>query len=287
MRPMANGLAIPAGHTTILKPRGYHLLLLGVKAPLVKGSTLPVTLTFEKAGSSRRRVRGRGARPDRRGHPQRGASPRIAVPSAEGVLDQQRIGIVAEIARADRHLAVAARHVEHVGRLRAGPTAGRAAPSSRPGRARPRPGNGRCRAPGRDDAGSRASRARVTRARMSASRVSTSSLTPASSTVWPISGMPASASRASAARARGAELAGVIAVHGEPQRARAAASAPPPARRSRAPGSTIGTRLWMRITPTWSMASRAAISSASRRGDSISGSPPVRITSQISGRARM
>ena len=51
MRPLANGVAVPAGSTTILKPRGYHLLLLGVKAPLAKGSTLPVTLTFEKAGA--------------------------------------------------------------------------------------------------------------------------------------------------------------------------------------------------------------------------------------------
>jgi copper(I)-binding protein len=51
MRPMANGVVIQGGHTTTLKPRGYHLLLLGVKAPLVKGSTLPVTLTFEKAGA--------------------------------------------------------------------------------------------------------------------------------------------------------------------------------------------------------------------------------------------
>lgn len=50
MRPLANGVAIQAGNTTTLKPRGYHLLLLGVKAPLAKGSTLPVTLTFEKAG---------------------------------------------------------------------------------------------------------------------------------------------------------------------------------------------------------------------------------------------
>jgi copper(I)-binding protein len=51
MRPLANGVAIPAGHTTTLKPRGYHLLLLGVKAPpLAKGSSLPVTLTFQKAG---------------------------------------------------------------------------------------------------------------------------------------------------------------------------------------------------------------------------------------------
>ena len=52
MRPMANGVVVQGGgHTTILKPRGYHLLLLGVKASLVKGSTLPVTLTFEKAGA--------------------------------------------------------------------------------------------------------------------------------------------------------------------------------------------------------------------------------------------
>jgi copper(I)-binding protein len=51
MRPLAHGVAIPAGRTTMLKPRGYHLLLQGVKAPLAKGSTLPVTLTFEKAGA--------------------------------------------------------------------------------------------------------------------------------------------------------------------------------------------------------------------------------------------
>lgn len=51
MRPLAGGLAIRAGGTTTLKPRGYHLLLQGVRAPLAKGSTLPVTLTFEKAGT--------------------------------------------------------------------------------------------------------------------------------------------------------------------------------------------------------------------------------------------
>lgn len=51
MRPLANGVAIPAGGTMALKPRGYHLLLMGVKEPLAKGSTLPVTLTFEKAGA--------------------------------------------------------------------------------------------------------------------------------------------------------------------------------------------------------------------------------------------
>lgn len=51
MRPLAGGVAIPASNTMTLKPRGYHLLLLGLKAPLAKGSTLPITLTFEKAGA--------------------------------------------------------------------------------------------------------------------------------------------------------------------------------------------------------------------------------------------
>jgi copper(I)-binding protein len=51
MRPMANGIVIQGIHTTVLKPRGYHLLLLGVKTPLATGATLPVTLTFEKAGA--------------------------------------------------------------------------------------------------------------------------------------------------------------------------------------------------------------------------------------------
>jgi copper(I)-binding protein len=51
MRPLAGGLAIPAGATTVLKPRGYHLLLVGVKAPLARGTTLPITLDFEKTGA--------------------------------------------------------------------------------------------------------------------------------------------------------------------------------------------------------------------------------------------
>jgi len=51
MRPLAAGVAIQAGHTATLKPRGYHLLLQGVTAPLAEGSTLPVMLTFEKAGA--------------------------------------------------------------------------------------------------------------------------------------------------------------------------------------------------------------------------------------------
>ena len=50
MQPVEKGLAFPAGTTITLKPRGYHLLMKGLKAPLVVGARVPVTLTFEKAG---------------------------------------------------------------------------------------------------------------------------------------------------------------------------------------------------------------------------------------------
>jgi periplasmic copper chaperone A len=51
MRPREDGLALPAGVTLTLQPRGYHLLLIGLRAPAIPGARLPVTLTFEKAGS--------------------------------------------------------------------------------------------------------------------------------------------------------------------------------------------------------------------------------------------
>ena len=38
-------------HHEALKPRGYHLLLQGLTAPLNTGSRLPATLVFEKAGT--------------------------------------------------------------------------------------------------------------------------------------------------------------------------------------------------------------------------------------------
>ena len=50
MCPRDNGLAVPAGATLTLQPRGSHLLVVGLSAPLVPGAHLPVTLTFEKAG---------------------------------------------------------------------------------------------------------------------------------------------------------------------------------------------------------------------------------------------
>ncbi len=44
-------IAVPAGSTVALKPGGYHLMFIGLKAPLQAGDTFPVTLTFEKAGA--------------------------------------------------------------------------------------------------------------------------------------------------------------------------------------------------------------------------------------------
>jgi copper(I)-binding protein len=42
---------IPAGATVTLAPGGYHLMLVGLKAPFKAGTRVPVTLVFEKAGS--------------------------------------------------------------------------------------------------------------------------------------------------------------------------------------------------------------------------------------------
>jgi hypothetical protein len=43
------GLDLPAGQTVSLKPGGYHVMLLDLKAPLAKGSTVPITLRFKDA----------------------------------------------------------------------------------------------------------------------------------------------------------------------------------------------------------------------------------------------
>ena len=37
------------GQTVSLKPGGYHLMLLDLKAPLMKDSSVPVTLRFKDA----------------------------------------------------------------------------------------------------------------------------------------------------------------------------------------------------------------------------------------------
>ncbi|MES3009353.1 MAG: copper chaperone PCu(A)C [Pseudomonadota bacterium] len=42
-------LALPAGKTVELKPGGFHLMLMDLKQPLAKDSTVPVTLLFKDA----------------------------------------------------------------------------------------------------------------------------------------------------------------------------------------------------------------------------------------------
>jgi len=44
-------LDIPAGATVTLASGGYHVMLVGLAHPLAAGSHVPLTLTFEKAGS--------------------------------------------------------------------------------------------------------------------------------------------------------------------------------------------------------------------------------------------
>ena len=51
MRELEKGLEIPAGATVMLKPGGYHIMFMGLKAPFSKDTKVPVTLVFENAGS--------------------------------------------------------------------------------------------------------------------------------------------------------------------------------------------------------------------------------------------
>lgn len=50
MRMVEGGLEIPAGGTVELKPGGYHLMFIGLKAPPKEGEGFAAMLTFEKAG---------------------------------------------------------------------------------------------------------------------------------------------------------------------------------------------------------------------------------------------
>lgn len=50
MRKVEKGLEIPAGGTVTLAPGGIHLMMMGLNGPLKQGTSVPVTLVFEKAG---------------------------------------------------------------------------------------------------------------------------------------------------------------------------------------------------------------------------------------------
>lgn len=51
MRQLTDGLTIPAKGKVELKPRGLHIMFIGLKKPLRPGTSVPVTLKFRHAGS--------------------------------------------------------------------------------------------------------------------------------------------------------------------------------------------------------------------------------------------
>ena len=51
MRALEKGLEIAPGASVELKPGGFHIMFMGLKAPFARDAKVPATLVFEKAGS--------------------------------------------------------------------------------------------------------------------------------------------------------------------------------------------------------------------------------------------
>lgn len=58
MRAVQGGLDLPAGKVVALKPGAYHVMLMDLKKPLLKGSTIAMVLVFKdaKGNESKREV---------------------------------------------------------------------------------------------------------------------------------------------------------------------------------------------------------------------------------------
>jgi copper(I)-binding protein len=56
MRAIPGGLDMAAGKTVELKPGGYHVMLMDLKAALAKDSTVPLTLVFKDAKGAESKV---------------------------------------------------------------------------------------------------------------------------------------------------------------------------------------------------------------------------------------
>lgn len=50
MREVEGGIEVSAGGELAMQPGGYHIMLMGLRAPLAPGGTVPLTLSFERAG---------------------------------------------------------------------------------------------------------------------------------------------------------------------------------------------------------------------------------------------
>ncbi len=59
-------LPVPAGAMVSMKPGGYHIMLTGLKKPLVAGETFPLTLTFAHSAAVTVDVKVRGLGQDKR-----------------------------------------------------------------------------------------------------------------------------------------------------------------------------------------------------------------------------
>jgi periplasmic copper chaperone A len=51
MRPVPDGVPVPAKTTVMLEPNGYHFMFMGLTQPLKEGDAFPAKLTFEHAGN--------------------------------------------------------------------------------------------------------------------------------------------------------------------------------------------------------------------------------------------
>ncbi|TDX65592.1 hypothetical protein EDE12_10277 [Methylosinus sp. sav-2] len=51
MRPLADGVALPAESVVDFHEKGYHLMLVDLRGPLAEGETVRGTLRFERAGA--------------------------------------------------------------------------------------------------------------------------------------------------------------------------------------------------------------------------------------------
>lgn len=56
MAALPNGLDLPAGKAVALKPGGFHVMLMDLKAPLAKDTTVPLTLTLQDAKGVKSKV---------------------------------------------------------------------------------------------------------------------------------------------------------------------------------------------------------------------------------------
>lgn len=51
MKALDQGIVVPAGGSVAFKPGGYHVMFIGLRAPLEAGQTFKGRLAFEKAGT--------------------------------------------------------------------------------------------------------------------------------------------------------------------------------------------------------------------------------------------